>query len=498
MKRYISGFLVIALMISLCVNAPFRVNAATMTSSDAFISILKTMEGFSKYPYQDGPQWTVGYGTRCPDDKLEEYKTNGITEAEAQALLEDMLADFENTVNNFASKNSLALSQQQFDALVSFTYNCGGAWTTNSTSTINKAVREGWTGSKFVYAITLYSTASGDYILMNRRLAEANVYLNGIYKASNVSGAIPDELRYVFLDGNGGVSKNSIHGFDTSDPISVITEFSKVPTGKGTDGESFSYEFAGWYTAETGGIRVEVLDSSVPRGAILYAQWKDPNGNIVSLPKGDLCIPVTVTATSNVNIRSGPGTFYEKQGKLTEGEQIVITQTYTRSSTTWGMFDGGWVSLSYTDYADVIWETAIWPKTGTVTGDKVNVRSGPGTNYTSKYKLNTGDAVKIYERQKGGSYYWGKLEDGNWIALQYVKLDPMLPDVDLGGDPIYGDIDGNREINTDDVIRLLLHVSMPEVFPIDKEADFNGDSVVTTDDVIALLLHVSMPEVFPI
>ena len=63
---------------------------------------------------------------------------------------------------------------------------------------------------------------------------------------------------------------------------------------------------------------------------------------------------------------------------------------------------------------------------------------------------------------------------------------------------VRGDIDGNGQINTDDVIALLLHVSMPAAFPISAEADFTGDGNVTTDDVIALLLHVSMPETFPL
>ena len=63
---------------------------------------------------------------------------------------------------------------------------------------------------------------------------------------------------------------------------------------------------------------------------------------------------------------------------------------------------------------------------------------------------------------------------------------------------VRGDIDGNGIVTSDDVIRLLLHVSMPSLFPIDAEADFTGDGIVTSDDVIRLLLHVSMPSLFPL
>lgn len=76
------------------------------------------------------------------------------------------------------------------------------------------------------------------------------------------------------------------------------------------------------------------------------------------------------------------------------------------------------------------------------------------------------------------------------VGLENVLLDVLLA--------ILGDIDGNETVTTDDVIQLLLHVSMPAAFPIDADADFNGDGSVTTDDVIQLLLHVSMPEVFPL
>jgi anti-sigma-K factor RskA len=61
-----------------------------------------------------------------------------------------------------------------------------------------------------------------------------------------------------------------------------------------------------------------------------------------------------------------------------------------------------------------------------------------------------------------------------------------------------GDIDGNNQTNSDDVIMLLLHVTMPDQFPINAEADFTGDGEVTSDDVIMLLLHVTMPDQFPL
>ena len=43
-----------------------------LRASDDAIAILKLEEGFSTYPYWDYSQWTVGYGTECPADKLDD------------------------------------------------------------------------------------------------------------------------------------------------------------------------------------------------------------------------------------------------------------------------------------------------------------------------------------------------------------------------------------------------------------------------------------------
>jgi hypothetical protein len=64
--------------------------------------------------------------------------------------------------------------------------------------------------------------------------------------------------------------------------------------------------------------------------------------------------------------------------------------------------------------------------------------------------------------------------------------------------PANGDIDGNGNVTTEDVIQLLLHVTMPDMFTINVNADYTGDGLVTTEDVIQLLLHVTMPDMFPL
>lgn len=511
MKRLLSGFLAVILLLGTYCGLPIEANAETMTSSDAFVEILKEREGFSKYPYKDNSQWSIGYGTRVPSGKLEYYKEHGITKEEADKLMRSMLKGFENSVLKFAEKYKFTLTQNEFDALVSFTYNCGDRWTTSTSGYMNRAVREKWTGSDFVYAILLWSTSAGQYILINRRLYEANMYLNGVYQKDydKENG----NFKYAFLEAGAGKTRYIIHGYDKTDPKPVRAEFSVIPSGVDSDGKAFDYQFEGWYTDRTGGEKVEVLDGTLANGAILYARWKTPSGEVVYLEKGKEIDPTSVIATGTVNIRTGPGTQFSKNGKVQKGTAITLTRVYIDGTKRWGMFEGGWVSLDYTNYE----EKETWPKTGVVNGMGVKVRKGPATTYDIVGQKNTGDKVTIHEKIYDGSeLYWGKLDDGNWIALKYITFDVtgVTPEPDVPEDETQGsdqgadegtdepiktaDINGNGAIDKDDAIYLLRHVVYPTKYPVTVDADINGTGKVDKDDAIYLLRHVVYPDKYPL
>lgn len=502
MKRLFSVLLTLVLMCVLFAAVPMEADAQTLTSSDAFIEILKKREGFEKYPYKDNSQWSIGYGTRVPDGKLEYYQKNGITEAEAEKLMRQMLADFEASVLSFANKYNITLKQHQFDALVSFSYNCGDAWTKDTSGNMNRAVREGWTGSDFVYAICLWSNSAGNYILINRRMYEANMYLYGIYGSYDYDTG---SFRYVLLDSGQGKTEYEIHGYDIRDPKPIRYNFKQIPTGIDAKGNTFTYEFAGWYTAPENGKLVTVLDSSITNESCLYAMWKDPSGKLVYLPK--TCVTVKVN-TDGVNVRSGPGAQYSKVGQLNKNATVKLQHVFGNKNL-WGKYEGGWIKLSYTDYDDVIAGLETWPKTGVVNGDKVNVRSGPGTSNPKQYQLNKGDKVTISEQTYVGSMYWGKLADGNWISLTYVTFDPVTPapkpepepepnpEPQPETDPA-GDLNGDSKTNEDDAIYLLRHVLMPEKYPINATVDYDKNGNVNEDDAIYLLRHVLMPGKYPL
>ena len=406
------------MLLSMMAAFPVTVRAASsMKASGQLISVLKAMEGFSAKPYWDYSQWTVGYGTKCPDDKLEQYKTYGIPEADAEALLSQALVWFETAVNGYIDQYGLSLKQHQFDALVSLSYNCGEGWMNDTNGYLNIAVREGGSAAEILYGFCLWSTAGGDYILKNRRLCEANMYINGVYKAYNADTAgNPRNLRCVYLDGNGGEVLYKIYGFDANAETPVRVAFSSIPTGVDGQGNVFVYRLEGWYTAD--GMKVQALDHSIQDGEVLYARWADPAGKVVSLPKGEAeNLNVTITGDS-VRVRTGPATYYPQVSTYYKNTVVNVTETYQTGNYTWGKTSFGWFRLDYSNYAQ-----AQFPKYGTITTDGVNVRTGPGTSNDSVGKLNKGERVTITEEATGEGLRWGKMTNGNWVCLSYVTYD---------------------------------------------------------------------------
>ena len=112
-KRILSIILAVALLVTLIPLGVIPVSAASeFKASQEMIDLLKRFEGFSLRPYWDYSQWTVGYGTRVPDGKLEEYKANGIPQEEAEALLAEFLEKMGADVNSFIDKFGLTLDRK--------------------------------------------------------------------------------------------------------------------------------------------------------------------------------------------------------------------------------------------------------------------------------------------------------------------------------------------------------------------------------------------------
>lgn len=108
-------------------------NAANsrLVMSDAGLALVKRFEGLETVAYPDpgnrvtGEPWTIGYGhTRGV------RRGNTCTEELATAWLREDLQAAEGAVKQLVD---VVLTQGQFDALVSFVFNCGAAAFGNST-----------------------------------------------------------------------------------------------------------------------------------------------------------------------------------------------------------------------------------------------------------------------------------------------------------------------------------------------------------------------------
>lgn len=444
-KRFLCAFLALVMLAGMMAMAPFEAEAASnMTASQEVIELIKKFEGFVEKPYWDNKQWTVGYGTYCTEEEAIYYMEHGITKEEAEEKLKNFVDSFSASVNSFMDTYGVTMTQQQFDAMVSLSYNCGTGWIRESKGNLHNALKSGATGNELLYAFSLWSYTNNTPHngLIKRRLAEANLYLNGVYSTSK-----PSNYTYVLFNANGGSVDYLVQGYDTEvdTPIRVVVQNTYFVT---SNGETTTYTFDGWYTAKSGGTKVEVLDGSLGEGTTLYAHWKTSDGTVVAPSEPDTTpvdgIQVTVTG-DRVNVRQGPGTNYAAVGSVTQGEILTITETASGSGYLWGKFgENKWVALSYTNYDKVISgdtgtggneggnsgnegdtgtqqpETTV---TGTVTvGDSLNIRSGPGTGYSTVGKYTNGTKVTILEQQTVDGTVWGRTDLG-WISLDYVKLD---------------------------------------------------------------------------
>ena len=255
-RKFACVMMALVLVISLLpVGAIHTQAASNLNYSEYVVSLIKQFEGFSASAYWDVNQWTIGYGTTG-------YAGQTISEAEADLVLRDRLNTINQKINQFTANNNLYLNQYQHDALISFSFNCGTDWTTQG-GRFFEAVTKNAGVNEFLFAISLWANVGStpDATLLNRRLAEANLYLNGVYSKS-----APAAYTYVILDANGGTPGNNgedkMQAYLSGSNVNILAA---NPTKTG-------YSFGGWFTAPSGGTGVKYLSASTA-GRTLYAQY---------------------------------------------------------------------------------------------------------------------------------------------------------------------------------------------------------------------------------
>ncbi|MFW1762637.1 lysozyme [Acinetobacter calcoaceticus] len=145
-----------------------------MKTSNAGLNLIKGFEGKRLNAYDDGVGvWTIGFGTIKYPNGVRVRKGDTCTEQQAEDYLRNDLAKFEAAINKLVKA---PLSQNQFDALASFTYNLGETNLANSTllKKLNKGDYQG-TADQFL----VWNKAGGKVMkgLVHRREAERALFL---------------------------------------------------------------------------------------------------------------------------------------------------------------------------------------------------------------------------------------------------------------------------------------------------------------------------------
>ncbi|EPC0985435.1 lysozyme [Enterobacter hormaechei] len=146
-----------------------------MQTSDKGIALIKQFEGCKLTAYQDSVGiWTIGYGWTQPVDGKPIRAGMTIKQETAERLLKTGLVSYESDVSRLVK---FGLTQGQFDALVSFTYNLGAR--SLSTSTLLRKLNVGdYAGAADEFL--RWNKAGGKVLngLTRRREAERALFLS--------------------------------------------------------------------------------------------------------------------------------------------------------------------------------------------------------------------------------------------------------------------------------------------------------------------------------
>ena len=143
---------------------------AKTTASDLILEFIKSFESLHLTSYWDVDAYSIGYGHH--NNSIYEGQT--CTKEQADIWFKEDIARYEGYVNTYVT--NFTLTQQRFDALVSFAYNCG-------LGNLQKLVRDGRSADEVWDSMGYYVNAgtAEEAGLRKRRQAEQNIFKNGIY-----------------------------------------------------------------------------------------------------------------------------------------------------------------------------------------------------------------------------------------------------------------------------------------------------------------------------
>lgn len=308
-RLLLSVFLVVMLSItSVVVTKP--AHAETMTGSEEIIDLIKVYEGFRSQVYWVGGIAYIGYGTSCSSSSY----PNGISADKADALLRETLAAKEKSINAVLTKYSVQLKQNQFDALLSFTYNIGTGWM-SSNNRIYVYLTTGFENYSDIEIVNAFGTwcHQGKNVLdqlVERRLKEAKIFLYNDY-----AGTDAHAYKYITYDAGDGIVDHSIEFYESGSQYGTLQPAQRA-----------GYTLSGWYTE--GGVKLNTWTVAAQNVAV-SAVWVEgtqviENGIYADVLTTDWFYPY-VSELSSYSIISGyPDGSFRPAKSITRGEALKL------------------------------------------------------------------------------------------------------------------------------------------------------------------------------
>ena len=102
---------------------------------------------------------------------------------------------------------------------------------------------------------------------------------------------------------------------------------------------------------------------------------------------------------------------------------VSLYEYRTVDGVRWGRIQASqWVCMTYVQLSSQSGAESEQTGTGKVISTTVlNIRSGPGTNYSRVGQLTPGTKIEITEQTKTNGVSWGKTAQG-WVCMTYVKM----------------------------------------------------------------------------
>ena len=175
----------------------------------AGLSLIKSFEGCRLTAYKAVPTetyFTIGWGHYGPD------VTEGMTITQARAdelLLQDIESSVASVNNAKYCPITEELNQNQFDALVSFTFNCGVG--NLKTLCANR------TAAQIANKIPAYNKAGGNVLagLVRRRKAEQELFNTPVLAEERVIKTVKDVQLWLNRDFRSGLTLDGLYGANT-------------------------------------------------------------------------------------------------------------------------------------------------------------------------------------------------------------------------------------------------------------------------------------------